>query len=438
LALASQPTFNPNDFNASPSASRLNRAVGWVYEPGSTFKLVAVSAALEEKLTTPEEIIDCQGGKIMLAGHTIHDDKPHYVLSLTDMVAESSDVGTIKLAIRLGEDRLYRYIRAFGIGSKTGVDLPGEERGLLQPPSRWSKISIGEMSIGQEAAVTPLQMVTMYSAIANGGILFEPHIVHDVFSGSHHDALPPVAGHRVLSAQTAETMRKIFAAVVDHGTGKAAQLAGYTSAGKTGTAQKIDANGSYNHSLHIGSFIGFAPATNPAVTILVVIDSPVGAYYGAEVAAPVFRSIAEQTLGYLNIPQDNPSRWPRIVTPRPAKIPDQKQEDFMGFLPPGRESFGAATSPVQPASFSNRLPTDGPGPAPAPDGSVASSTVVLGDGPLVTVPDLTGSATRQVAEECEKLGLDLNVVGSGLAVEQNPVAGMKVPSGTRIWVRMAR
>ena len=438
LALASQPTFNPNDFNASPAASRLNRAVGWVYEPGSTFKLVAVSAALEEKLTTPEEIIDCQGGKIMLAGHTIHDDKPHYVLSLTDMVAESSDVGTIKLAIRLGEDRLYRYIRAFGFGSKTGVDLPGEERGLLQPPSRWSKISIGEMSIGQEAAVTPLQMVTMYSAVANGGILFEPHVVHDVFMGSHHDDLPPAAGHRVLSAQTAETMRKIFAAVVDHGTGKAAQLAGYTSAGKTGTAQKIDANGSYNHSLHIGSFIGFAPATNPAVTILVVIDSPVGAYYGAEVAAPVFRSIAEQTLGYLNIPQDNPSRWPRIVTPKPVKIPDQKQEDFMGFLPPGRESFGAATSPVQPASFSNRLPPDGPGPTPPPDGSVASSTVVLGDGPLVTVPDLTGSATRQVAEECEKLGLDLNVVGSGLAVEQNPVAGMKVPSGTRIWVRMAR
>jgi cell division protein FtsI (penicillin-binding protein 3) len=140
LALASQPTFNPNDINASPAASRLNRAVGWVYEPGSTFKLIPVSAALEEKLTSPEEIIDCQGGKIVLAGHTIHDDKPHYILSLTDVVAESSDVGAIKMGIRLGDDRLYRYIRAFGIGSKTGVELPGEERGLLQPPSRWSRI----------------------------------------------------------------------------------------------------------------------------------------------------------------------------------------------------------------------------------------------------------------------------------------------------------
>jgi cell division protein FtsI (penicillin-binding protein 3) len=438
LALASQPTFNPNDINASPATSRLNRAVGWVYEPGSTFKLIPVSAALEEKLTSPEEIIDCQGGKIVLAGHTIHDDKPHYILSLTDVVAESSDVGAIKMGIRLGDDRLYRYIRAFGIGSKTGVELPGEERGLLQPPSRWSRISIGEMSIGQESAVTPLQMVTMYSAVANGGILFEPHIVHDVFLGGHHDALPPAAGHRVLSEHTTEIMRQMLTAVVDHGTGTPAQLGGYTSAGKTGTAQKIDANGSYSRSLHIGSFIGFAPATNPAVTILVVIDSPVGAYYGAEVAAPVFRSIAEQTLGYLNIPQDNPSRWPRTVTPKPAKTLDQNQEDFMGFLPSGRESFGAATSPVQPASFSNRLPPDGPGPAAPPDGSIASNTIVLGDGPLVTVPDLTGSATRQVAEECEKLGLDLNVVGSGLAVEQNPVAGMKVPSGTRIWVRMAR
>ena len=438
LAVASQPTFNPNDFNASSAAARLNRAVGWVYMPGSTFKLIPVAAALEEKLTTPEEMIDCQGGKIVLAGHTIHDAEPHYVLSVTDMVAESSDVGAIKLGLRLGDERLYRYIRAFGIGSKTGVDLPGEERGLLQPPNRWSGISIGEMSIGQEAAVTPLQMVTMYSAIANGGILFEPHIVHDVFLGSNHDALPPAAGHRALSEHTSATMRQILSAVVDHGSGKGAQLGGYSSAGKTGTAQKIDANGSYNHSLHIGSFIGFAPATNPAVTILVVIDSPVGAYYGAEVAAPVFRSIAEQTLGYLNIPQDNPSRWPRVITPKPTKIPDQKQDVFMGFLPTDRGSFGTATSPVHPASFSSRLAPDGPAQPGAPYGGVATSTVVLGDGPLVTVPDFTGSAARHVAELCEKLGLDLNVVGSGLAVEQNPVAGQKVPSGTRIWVRMAR
>ncbi len=438
LALANQPTFDPNDVNGSSAAARLDRAVGWVYEPGSTFKLIAVAGALEEKLATPDEMIDCQGGKIVLAGHTIHDAEPHYVLSLTDMVAESSDVGTVKLAMRLGDDRLYRYIRSFGIGARTGVELPGEERGLLQPPSRWSRISIGEMSIGQEAAVTPLQMITMYSAIANGGILFQPRIVHDVFIGSHHDALPPAAGHRAVSEKTAEMLRKILSAVVDHGSGKAAQLAGYTSAGKTGTAQKVTANGTYNHTLHIGSFIGFAPVTNPAVTILVVIDSPVGAYYGAEVAAPVFRSIAEQTLGYLNVLQDNPSQSPRIITPKPAKPLDQKPGDLVGFLPPDRNYFGAATSPVEPASFSPRpLPDRAPSAGP-PDGDIASSTVELGDGPLVTVPDFSGAAARRVVEECQKLGLDVNVAGSGVAVEQNPLAGFKVPSGTRIWVRMAR
>lgn len=438
LAVANQPTFDPNDVDASPAADRLDRAVGWVYEPGSTFKLIPVAAALEEKLASPNEMIDCQGGRIELAGHIIHDVEHNGVLSLTDVVALSSDVGAVKLGLRLGDDRLYRYMRAFGIGSKTGVELPGEERGLLRPPDRWSGISIGEMSIGQEAGVTPLQMITLYSALANGGILFQPRIVHDVFLGSHHEALPPASGHRVISEHTAETVRQMLTAVVDHGTGKGARLDGYTSAGKTGTAQKIGANGTYSRGLHIGSFIGFAPATHPAVTILVVIDSPVGAYYGAEVAAPVFRSIAEQTLEYLNVPQDNPARWPRTAPPKPIAIPVQKQDDLMGFLPSDQESFGAATSPVKPASFSPRLVPEEPAPATPPDTDFASTEVVLGDGPLVTVPNFSGSAARQVAEQCQKLGLDLNIMGSGLAVEQNPAAGARVPSGTSIWVKMAR
>jgi len=438
LALANQPTFDPNNIDAGSATGRLDRAVGWVYEPGSTFKLVTLSAALEENLTTPQEVINCQNGSIMLAGHTIHDHKPFGDLSVTDVLANSSDVGSIKLGLRLGEDRFYRYIQAYGFGGKTDMELPGEERGLLKPPSRWSGISIGEISIGQEIGVTPLQMVTAYSAIANGGILFQPRIVHDVFLAAHHDTLAPATGRRVISAHTAEMMRHMLAAVVDHGTGKPAQLGGYTSAGKTGTAQKIDANGAYSKSQYVASFIGFAPAIRPAVTILVVIDSPVGAHHGTDVAAPVFRSIAEQTLSYLSVPQDNPSRWPQIVTPKPAKAPDQKQEDFMGFLPSDRESLGAAASPVQPASFSNQPLPDGLAPPASPDGEVASNTVVLGDGPLVTVPDFSGWAARRVAQECEKLGLDLNVVGSGLAVEQNPIAGLKVPTGTRVWVRMAR
>jgi cell division protein FtsI (penicillin-binding protein 3) len=438
LALTSQPTFDPNNIDASPAATRQDRGVGWIYEPGSTFKAVTLSAALEEKLTNPEEVINCQNGGIVLAGHTIHDHKPYGDLSVTDVMVNSSDVGAVKLGLRLGEDRFYRYIQAFGFGAKTDVELPGEERGLLKPPSRWSGLSIGEISIGQEISVTPIQMVTAYSAIANGGILFQPRIVHDIFLGIHHDPLAPATGRRVISAHTAETMRQILAQVVSRGTGKPAQLGGYTSAGKTGTAQKVDANGAYSKSVFVGSFIGFAPVMHPAVTILVAIDSPVGAHYGTDVAAPVFRSIAEQTLGYLNVPQDNPSQWPRTTTPKPAKIPDQKPGILTGYLPLDRESLGVATSPVERASLSNQSSPDGTAQPGPDDWGRASRTVVLGDGPQVTVPDFSRWAARRVAQECVKLGLYLNVVGSGLAVEQNPVAGAKVPSGTRIWVRMAR
>ena len=438
LALTSQPTFDPNNIDASPATAREDRGVGWIYEPGSTFKAVTLAAALEEKLTNPDEVINCQNGGIVLAGHTIHDHKPYGDLSVTDVMAYSSDVGAVKLGLRLGEDRFYRYIQAFGFGAKTDVDLPGEERGLLKPPSRWSGLTIGEIAIGQEISVTPIQMVTAYSAIANGGILFQPRIVHDIFLGAHHDLLAPATGRRVISASTAETMRQILSQVVERGTGKPAQLGGYTSAGKTGTAQKIDANGAYSRSVFVGSFIGFAPVTHPAVVILVAIDSPVGAHYGTDVAAPVFRSIAEQTLGYLNIPQDNPSQWPRTTTPKPARIPDQKPGIITGYLPSDRESSGAATSPVEQTSLLDKFSPYGSA-QPDPDyWGRASRTVALGDGPQVTVPDFSQWAARRVALECEKLGLYLNVVGSGLAVEQNPAAGMKVPSGTRIWVRLAR
>jgi len=438
LALASEPTFDPNEFRAGSAAARLDRAVGWVYEPGSTFKLVSMSAALDENLTNPQEIINCQNGSIAVAGHIIRDHRPFGDLSVTEVMANSSDVGAIKLGLRLGEDRLYRYIRGFGFGAKTGVELPGEERGLLKPPRRWSGISVGEISMGQEIGVTPLQMVTAFSAIANGGILFEPRIVHDVFLEAQHVALPPTSGRRVISEQTAEMMRQILAAVVDYGTGKPAQLAGYTCAGKTGTAQKIDGSGKYSKLHYIASFIGFAPATRPAVTILVVIDSPVGAYYGTDVAAPVFRSIAEQTLGYLTVPQDNPSRWPQVMTSPPVGARGQKRGDFTGFPPSDRGLPGAASSPVHSASYAQGPSSGGLALERPPEGGVASSVVVLGDGPLVTVPDFSGWATRRVAEECERLGLDLNVSGTGLAAGQNPVAGMKVPSGTRVWVRMAR
>ena len=437
LAMASEPTFNPNEFGKSRPDALLNRGIGWVFEPGSTFKLVTLAAALEENLTNPREIINCQNGSIMLAGHVIHDHRPFNDLTVTDVMAESSDVGTIKLGLRLGEERLHRYVRGFGFGSKADVGLPGEERGLLKPPNRWSGISIGEISMGQEIGVTALQLVTAFSAIANGGILFEPRIVRDVFLGPTHDPLPPASGHRVVSERTAELMKPILAAVIEKGSGTHARLNGYSAAGKTGTAQKIDVSGTYSKSHYISSFAGFAPVTRPAVTILVVIDSPVGAIHGSEVAAPVFRSIAEQTLGYLNVPQDNPSRWPQIATSVPAGTLGQKRRARAGLLPKDSEPVRAATSPVRPASFSppalQGVLTD-----LEPDTATVSGTLVLDDGPWVTVPDFSGLAARRIAEECQKLGLELNLSGSGLAVEQNPPPDSRVPGGIRVWVRLAR
>jgi cell division protein FtsI (penicillin-binding protein 3) len=437
LAMASQPTYDPNDYTKSRAEALEDRGRSWVYEPGSTFKLVTVSAALEEKLTKPEEIIDCQNGSIVLSRHVIHDHKRFGELSVTDVVVKSSDVGAIKLGLRLGEQRLYKYIRSFGFGEKSGVELPGEERGLLKPPNSWSGISIGAISMGQEVSVTPIQLVTAYSAIANGGVLFEPRIVHDLFLGQAHQASPPVPGHRVVSERTANLMKQMLSEVVERGTGKAAQLAGYKCAGKTGTAQKIDASGHYSKSHYVSSFVGFAPIGKPAVTILVVIDSPMGAIYGGEVAGPVFKSMAEQILSYLNVPQDTPTEWSQVASSTPKGVQSRKLVVPEGHLPKATPNLKSAVSPVQTASFSRseqaQASTDG--------GQVATTTlptVVMDKGPMVTVPDFSGLTARNIVQECQKRGLELHLSGSGLAVEQSSPANTRVPLGSRLMVRLAR
>ena len=428
LAMASYPNFNPNDLGKSDPEARINRAVSWVFEPGSTFKLVTVAAALEENLTRPDEVINCQYGSITLFGHTIHDHEPFGDLTVRQVMAKSSGVGAIKLGLRLGQDRLYRYIRAFGFGEEAGIDLPGEERGLLRSPSHWSGISIGEISMGQEIGATAVQITCAYSAIANGGILYPPRVVREVVQGERQGEVVAGSGRRVVSARTAAQMREILAEVVENGTGTLAQPAGYTAAGKTGTAQKIDSSGSYSKTHYIASFVGFAPVKNPAVTILVVIDSPVGAIYGREVAAPVFRSIAEQTLGYLNVPHDKPSPLPQVATSAPAGSPRQTRGDRAGF-PSLRSGFtGEATSPVRPVSYASD----------ALASPVTEASMTLDDGPMVVVPDLAGKTLRQVAEECQELGLDLHIRGSGLAVDQMPPAQAQVPAGSKVWVRFAR
>jgi len=322
LALAIRPTFNPNNSRHTTPDLLRNHAVSDVYEPGSTFKLVTYAAALEQHVTRPDDLIDCQQGKITLAGRVIHDDQSdHYgVVSVHKALEVSSDVAAIKLALRVGQKRFYDYVRDFGFGSKTGVELPGETRGLLRPVDEWEASSIGSVAMGQEVAVTPLQLVTMVSTIANGGVYLPPHVLipgqfdHPPpgglkampvnVGGDLPNPLPPGA-HRVISTLTAAQMRKMMEGVVLFGTGSQAQLNGYSSGGKTGTAQKVDpATHTYSKSMHIASFAGFAPVNNPVIAVAVVLDSPKGAYYGTAVSAPVFADVAQPVLEYLGVPHD--------------------------------------------------------------------------------------------------------------------------------------
>src|SRR5437868_11051953 len=304
LALANRPTFNPNLSRQLKPQKLKHHAVSDVYEPGSTFKLVTISAALEEKLTRPDEMFDCQMGSIILNGRGIHAWKPFGILPVSGILANSSDVGAIKIALRLGDERLYKYIRAYGFGQQTGIELPGETRGLAKPLSRWSKVSIGAISMGQEIGISPLQLTSMVSSIANDGVLVAPRIVAATTqpqSAPGMVAFHPADERRVLSTLTAAQMKQMMQGVVLHGTGKKAILEGYSSAGKTGTAQKVDpATGTYSRTKYIASFAGIAPVNNPAVTIAVILDSPVGGHHGGQVGGPVFQRIAQQVLEYLH------------------------------------------------------------------------------------------------------------------------------------------
>ncbi|MGH9376060.1 MAG: penicillin-binding transpeptidase domain-containing protein [Terriglobia bacterium] len=424
LAMASSPSFDPNHYERSSPKSRKDRGISWIYEPGSTFKLITVSAALESGLARPSDVINCQMGGIVLAGHTIHDHERFGDLTVSQILAYSSDVGAIKLALRLGETRFYDAMREFGFGEKTGVALPGEERGLLMPPDRWSGISIGEMAMGQGISVTPLQLVDAYSAIANGGTLIQPQIIKRIFRGAIQVPLPPSLRRMVVSPSTAAAMRQMLEGVVLTGTGKAAQLDGYSAAGKTGTAQKVDANGRYSKRHYVASFIGFAPVSHPAVTVLVAVDTPVGGIYGAEVAAPAWKQIAQLTLDYLNVRHDQPLTSPALLMAKKHSLSmgTTAVAESPGLL--GPVSAGSVVANADPASFAS---------PPA-----NSETVVLSAGPMVNVPDFSGLDERRVAGECQSLGLDLGMAGSGLATQQNPAPGAKVPEGSSVEVSFAR
>jgi cell division protein FtsI (penicillin-binding protein 3) len=466
LALANSPVFNPNAFNTADPNSRKNRAVSDIYEPGSTFKIVTLAAALEEKLTNPDEVVDCQMGSIVVNGRLIHDHKPYGALTVSQVLQNSSDVGAIKIALRLGEERFDRYIRAFGFGSQTGIELPGETRGLTKPASRWSKVSIGAISMGQEIGVSPLQLISMASTIANDGVSVPPRIIAGVTpprSTPQLIAFHPAVGRRVISTMTAAQMKRMMEAVVLHGTGPKAILDGYSSAGKTGTAQKTDpATGRYSKSHYIASFTGFAPVNSPAVSVLVVLDSPTGPHEGGSAAAPVFARVTQQVLGYLNVPHDielqDEDRRRRILrahakdTDLGEAAPDYiAQEDPHNSAPPqpaatpqnaALEKTAVATASPAIAvapSVATSKPSGLPAPAvPATAVAQARGTVVLDVGDSVVVPDFRGKALRPALEEAQSAGIELEISGSGVGREQSPAAGSKVPPGGHVIVRFGR
>ena len=307
LALANRPTFDLNDIGSASKSAVRNRVITDIYEPGSTFKVIVGTAALEEKLYRLDSTFDCSSGGIEVGGKVIHDAHKHGVLTFQEVIQKSSNVGSIMIGMKLGKERLYQYAKLYGFGEETGIDLPGEVSGWIRKPDRWSATSIGAIPIGQEVAVTPLQILRAYSVIANGGYLVQPHLVSEIRT-PEGQTIFSFKGEtkRILTERNAEVFKNILKTVVEEGgTAKDAAVEGNQVAGKTGTAQLVDkSTGRYSRDRFISSFVGFVPADNPKIAMIVVIYEPKGQIYGGVVAGPVFKNIANQALSYMNVPLD--------------------------------------------------------------------------------------------------------------------------------------
>jgi cell division protein FtsI (penicillin-binding protein 3) len=412
LALSNYPQFNCNTYNEYEPDLWRNRAASDVFEPGSTFKVVVATAALEAGLTRSNEMVDCQMGSITIGNHIFHDHKKYGLLSFSQILEYSSNVGAAKLGLRLGQQRLYEALRNFGFGSKSGVDLPGETVGLVRDWHDWSGLSIGAISFGQEVGVTSIQILTAINAIANGGFRVRPSIVDRIIN-EKGDLISIRTPERVrlMSPRTAEAVSNAFEGVVLRGTGRRAALEGYRAAGKTGTAQKI-VDGRYSNTKYVSSFIGFAPLPHPRFTILVQIDEPKGVHYGGDVCAPFFQKIAQEALLQLRVPPDPNLPLPKLKPPVAAA----SSEDY---LP-------NAVRPLAASAGNHWMETQR---------DVISVQV---GGELVVLPDFRGLAKRTVMDRCMDLGIRLQSIGSGVAVFQSPLPGTKIPSGATCSVTFAK
>jgi cell division protein FtsI (penicillin-binding protein 3) len=392
LAMASEPSFDPNEFRHASDEARKNRAIEDAFEPGSTFKMVTAASALETGVVSPGDRFDCEMGSITLAGVRIADHKPFGNLSLAEVIAKSSNVGTIKTALRVSNREFYDTIRAFGFGAKSGVDLPGESSGLLMPLEVWPPLAKAYISFGQGISVTPIELAAAFAAVANGGRLLEPYVVASYGSGADANPLhpEPVERGRPVSPRVVEQLRQLLAGVtVEGGTGRAAVTPGYTAAGKTGTAQKAVAGKGYLTDEHIASFVGWSPYARPLFVGIVVIDAPKGAYHGGEAAAPVFGAIARRSLlaRGLRPERERPEHWPG----EPARTAPQKQ------------------TVVADAAALEKPP---PAPTVPPPG---------------TFPDLAGKSAREAVAAATQLELVPVLRGKGSVVRQEPSPGAPLP-----------
>jgi cell division protein FtsI (penicillin-binding protein 3) len=360
-----------------------------LYEPGSTFKVVTASAAIEEKVMPIDTLIDTNPGQIRIGSRVVRDMRNHGVLSFSDVIVESSNVGAIKIGFKIGTERLSRYVQRYGFGHPVSPDFPGESSGIVWNPDKWTDSALASVSMGYQVGVTPLQMVTAVSSVANLGELVEPRVIRAVYHGNRRYGVQPKIVRRTVSSDTAAVLTGIMESVVERGTARAARIPGYTIAGKTGTATKL-VNGYYSKSDYNASFVGFLPSNNPAVAIIVVIDSPhAGPYTGGSISAPIFRRIAESTLRYLGI---GPT-----LGPAPPVIVARRDE-----------SSGMQTA------------------APETVGPVVS---FVADGPPMTVPDLSGMSARDAMRKLVTIGLTARISGDGVVVSQDPPAGAPLEAG---------
>jgi cell division protein FtsI/penicillin-binding protein 2 len=391
LAIASWPTFNPNIYNAASEVARRNRAVQDIYEPGSTFKVVTVAAALEENVMPINSYIDTNPGVIRFGSSVVDEygGRNYGVLSFTEVIVKSSNVGAIKIGLRIGPERMGLYMNRFGFGRPTSPDFPSESPGIVWSPEKLNDRALASVSMGYQVAVTPLQMTAAMSAVANGGTWIEPRVVRAVVRDGVRTPIRPNVTRRAISAETAAELLPILEGVVEEGTGKLAKIPGFTVAGKTGTADKL-INGRYSGSHQNVSFIGFAPSRSPAITIIVMVDTPrVGSDTGGYVAAPIFQRIAEASLRHLRVA-------PTVDAPPPVVV------------------AAAETPPVTPAS--------GP-----PWRMIVP--LLPGGGDASLVPDLRGLSAREALNALARLGLSARLQGKGVVVEQTPAAGTPLERG---------